>query len=78
MTGDYVRLELADRGKGLSPEVRAHLFEPYFTTKSEGTGLGLAIAKRVVDDLGGEIQLEPREDGPGTLARIRLPVPSEA
>jgi len=75
--GDYVRLELADRGKGLSPEVRAHLFEPYFTTKSEGTGLGLAIAKRVVDDLGGEIQLEPREDGPGTLARIRLPVPSE-
>ena len=71
--GDWVRLELADTGPGLSSEVRAHLFEPYFTTKSEGTGLGLAIAKRVVDDLGGRIALEPRAGGAGTCARIELP-----
>ncbi|HTF90670.1 MAG TPA: sensor histidine kinase [Planctomycetota bacterium] len=71
--GDRVRIELRDRGVGLSQEVRARLFEPYFTTRSTGTGLGLAIAKRAVEEMAGAIRLEPRPDGVGTTASVDLP-----
>lgn len=70
---------IRDTGVGLAPEARAHLFEPYFTTKSEGTGLGLAIAKRALEEMGGEIELVPAPEGRGTEARVRLPLaPAEA
>lgn len=45
-----VCLEIADDGIGLTPEVKARLFEPYFSTKAQGTGLGLAIASQVLAD----------------------------
>ncbi len=69
----HVVLEIEDSGVGLSDTVRARLFEPYFTTRSHGTGLGLAISRRIVEELGGTIALEPRVDGRGTIARIVLP-----
>lgn len=70
-----VFVELEDDGVGISDEAREHLFEPYFTTRSEGTGLGLAIAKRVLEDMGGSIELGPRRQAAlrGTLAVIELP-----
>jgi signal transduction histidine kinase len=71
--GAHVVLEVIDSGVGLSDTVRRRLFEPYFTTRSHGTGLGLAISRRIVDELGGTITLEPRTDGPGTIARVVLP-----
>ncbi len=42
------RLEIADTGCGMSPEVKARLFEPYFSTKKDGTGLGLAIVSSIL------------------------------
>jgi len=45
-----VRLEIADDGPGMTAEVKARLFEPYFSTKAQGTGLGLAIASAVIAD----------------------------
>lgn len=72
-SGAHVVLEVIDSGVGLSDTVRGRLFEPYFTTRSHGTGLGLAISRRIVDELGGTIALEPRTDGPGTIARVVLP-----
>ncbi len=71
-----VRLEVRDTGSGLSEEVRAHLFEPYFTTRSQGTGLGLAIARRAIEEMGGEIEVVPAPEGgpPGTVARLWLPL----
>lgn len=70
----WVEWTLTDEGVGLSEEVRAHLFEPYFTTRSEGTGLGLAIALRTLEEMGGSIELGARPDGAqGTRARVRLP-----
>src|SRR5262249_51710019 len=74
LEGDSVVITIRDTGTGLAPEARAHLFEPYFTTKSEGTGLGLAIARRSLEEMGGEIELGPAPDGRGTLARVRLPL----
>jgi len=71
--GPRVRLRVRDTGQGIPEEVRPHLFEPYFTTKSEGTGLGLAIAARVVEDLGGSIELAAVEGDGGTLATVLLP-----
>ncbi len=70
-----VVIEVKDSGMGLSDTVRARLFEPYFTTRSHGTGLGLAISRRIVEELGGTIALEPRADPPGrgTVARVVLP-----
>ncbi|HUR28485.1 MAG TPA: ATP-binding protein [Planctomycetota bacterium] len=76
--GERVRIELRDRGVGLSAEARSRLFEPYFTTRSTGTGLGLAIAKRAVEEMGGTIRLEPRSDGEGTVATVELPHAKEA
>jgi signal transduction histidine kinase len=65
------RLEIADRGPGISPEVRDRLFQPFVTTKHRGSGLGLAIAKRVIEAHGGTIALEAR-DGGGTVARLEI------
>ncbi len=52
-----VRFSVHDEGAGVPEDVRAHLFEPYFTTRSSGTGLGLAISRRSVEDHGGSIGL---------------------
>jgi len=68
-----VVVEVRDTGVGIPEDVRTHLFEPYFTTRSTGTGLGLAIARRVVEEMGGTIALIPAVPGPGTIARIELP-----
>ena len=77
-------VEIRDTGPGIPEEARAHLFEPYFTTKSEGTGLGLAISRRVLSEMRGEIELRDVSeesgwnDGPGTVARVRLPLGPDA
>jgi two-component system nitrogen regulation sensor histidine kinase NtrY len=52
-----VRLEIADDGPGMLPEVKARLFEPYFSTKPDGTGLGLAIVSAIVADHNGFIRV---------------------
>lgn len=69
-------LEIQDTGIGIPEDVSHHLFEPYFTTRSKGTGLGLAIAKRVVEEFGGTITLEPNngKNVKGTTARISFPI----
>lgn len=62
-----------DNGPGLPDEVAAHLFQPYFSTKSQGTGLGLAICRNLLDRMGGTITLRNRDDGPGAVAEVTLP-----
>ncbi len=71
-----VCLTIQDTGVGVSEDVAAHLFEPYFTTKSEGTGLGLAISKRVLEEMDGTIALDPAPDK-GTIATVTLPLAYE-
>ena len=60
-----VEARVSDTGPGLSPEVLAHLFEPFYTTKAGGTGLGLAIAREIVLAHRGDLRPEagPSERG---------------
>ena len=70
---DLVALEIADDGIGMTPEVKARLFEPYFSTKPQGTGLGLAIASAVLADHQAFIRV--RDNQPrGSRFVIELPV----
>ena len=69
---DCVRIEIADTGKGLTPEECLRLFTPYYTTKHQGTGLGLAIVQSVVSDHHGTITVSS-EEGRGATFRIELP-----
>ncbi len=71
----WVVVEVADTGSGMTPEVAARAFEPFYTTKEvgKGTGLGLDISRRiVVERHSGEIGIESTQGG--TLVRVRLPV----
>ncbi|MBI2209744.1 MAG: PAS domain-containing protein [Deltaproteobacteria bacterium] len=72
-----VQLEVADDGCGLAPEVRARIFEPYFSTKKDGTGLGLAIVSAIVADHRGYIRVRPNEPK-GTRFIVELPVREQA
>jgi signal transduction histidine kinase len=71
------RMCLTDSGAGATPEVLAHLFEPFYSGKPNGTGLGLAIVKRTVDGHGGRIGVEQRP-GEGLTFTIELPLAAES
>jgi two-component system nitrogen regulation sensor histidine kinase NtrY len=67
-----VAIEVSDNGPGMTEEIKACVFEPYFSTKAEGTGLGLAIAKRIINDHDGFIRVHSAP-GEGTRFLIELP-----
>jgi len=68
-----VRLRFRDTGMGMSAEVLARVFEPFYTTKGErGTGLGLAICKQIIDSHQGMLQLESTP-GVGTTLILEFP-----
>lgn len=73
-----VRIEVRDHGEGLTDEVRAHLFEPSYSTKSagEGLGLGLAISLTIVESYGGTLTTHNAPDG-GAVFLLTLPASGE-
>jgi signal transduction histidine kinase len=75
--GRRLVLECEDEGCGMAPEILAKIFEPFFTTKSDsgGTGLGLSVAFGIVQDAGGEIEIDSMP-GKGTTVRVVLPAMS--
>jgi signal transduction histidine kinase len=73
-TTRVVVLEIEDTGKGIPADLLPQVFDPFFTTKApgEGAGLGLAVSRRIVEQLGGYVEITSRL-GRGTLARVVLP-----
>jgi len=70
----WVRISATDTGVGMTDEVKAHLFEPFYTTKEvgEGTGLGLSVSWGIVREHGGWIDLTSTP-GQGTTFTVYLP-----
>jgi PAS domain S-box-containing protein len=78
--GAHVRVEISDTGTGIKPEHLDHIFDSFFTTKTDsgrGVGLGLSVCYGFIKDHGGDIQVESSW-GQGTTFKIILPVVSSA
>jgi len=69
--GLRVVVEFTDEGKGMTDEVKAQLFNPFFTTKPRGTGLGLAIVRRIVEAHRGSVEVDSTPGG-GSTFRVLL------
>lgn len=72
--GNFVEFRVEDRGRGLDPEVKDHMFEPFISSKhTVGVGMGLTVARHALRNLGGEVTLENRPGG-GVIAILTHPV----
>ncbi|HEY8907781.1 MAG TPA: PAS domain S-box protein [Rhodoferax sp.] len=67
-----VFVHVADRGKGISNDVAAHIFEPFFTSKPDGLGLGMNICRTIIESHRGRLSFRNRPDG-GAVFTIQLP-----
>lgn len=71
------KVAVADTGPGMSGEVLASIFNPFFTTKAQGTGLGLALSYRIMEDHGGDI-VATSTPGQGSTFVLSLPLACQA
>ncbi|MBN2184607.1 MAG: response regulator [Candidatus Krumholzibacteriota bacterium] len=68
----FVRMEVADSGKGIPEDISDKLYNPFFTTRPEGTGLGLAISRKIIESHGGRIFHQNGEEK-GTVFVVDIP-----
>jgi two-component system sensor histidine kinase/response regulator len=73
-----VEIAVEDQGRGIDPEIRDHMFEPFTSTKrTVGVGMGLTVARHAVEGIGGQVELVDRPGG-GTRALLLHPVEGKA
>jgi signal transduction histidine kinase len=77
--GEYLVLEVADTGSGMTPEVLARMWDPFFTTRDEGkgTGLGLSTVRGIAAAHGGLVDVDTQV-GRGTAFHVFLPAAIDA
>ncbi len=71
--GDAASIEVVDDGPGFSPDAKAHLYEPFYSTRPQGTGLGLSYVRKLIQAQGGGVEVEDAPGG-GALVRLRVPL----
>jgi two-component system sensor histidine kinase PilS (NtrC family) len=71
--GGHLRIRVADTGEGIAPGELAHVFEPFYSTKTGGSGLGLALVHRIVTEHGGQVDVQSAP-GDGTTITLTLAV----
>ena len=71
--GPNLEISISDTGQGMTPEVKANIFTPYFTTKEKGTGLGLAICQNILAEHGGCL-IADSVPGQGSTFTIQIPL----
>jgi PAS domain S-box-containing protein len=74
--GDWVCLSVSDCGTGIPEAVKAHLFDPFFSTKERGTGLGLAVVRQIVESHGSRVEAHS-EAGQGARFDTWWPVAAD-
>jgi PAS domain S-box-containing protein len=74
--GDYCRLIVSDTGCGMSEQVQARAFDPFYTTKTLGRGLGLAVVQGILRSHGGGINVRSAS-GAGSAFEVLLPCPGK-
>ncbi|MDQ6861739.1 MAG: ATP-binding protein [Verrucomicrobiota bacterium] len=72
-SSEILRVTVRDNGEGIKSEHLAHVFDPFFTTKDYGTGLGLSVVHGIIQEHGGQIEVES-ELAKGTSFHILLPL----
>jgi two-component system sensor histidine kinase PilS (NtrC family) len=72
VTDGTLVVRVTDTGEGVAPEDAAHIFEPFYSTKTSGTGLGLAMVQRIAQDHGGRVDVQS-EPGGGSTFSISVP-----
>lgn len=75
--GGLARLEVADQGPGIAPELAGRLFDPFTSTKSQGMGMGLNICRSIAELLHGSLTHAPNPEG-GTVFTMTLPLAGRA
>ena len=75
IVGGRLLVRVSDTGEGIPPADLGHIFEPFFSTKPDGSGIGLALVHRIVQDHGGEIDVQSR---PGLGATFSITLPADA
>ncbi len=73
LDNETVRIDVADTGPGIAPEIAAQLFQPFITTKRHGMGVGLSISRTIIEAHGGRLWAEPNPGG-GTIFRLTLKI----
>jgi nitrogen-specific signal transduction histidine kinase len=69
-----IEIRVSDNGRGIPDSVRATLFEPFVSQgKENGTGLGLTVVQKIIQDHGGEVEVE-RSNSEGTIFRVAIPL----
>ena len=61
--GNAIKLEIANNGPQIPPEIKEQIFVPFFTTKENGSGIGLSLSRQIILQMGGDITLSNGKDG---------------
>jgi len=69
-TGNTVKIQIANNGPQISPEIKEHIFIPFYTTKENGSGIGLSLSKQIIMQMGGDIILNSGKDEKTTFCVV--------